>query len=105
MFDVLPVLEVQEDGQTIAEIDIEACLIRRPTLILIDTLSHLNVEGARHRKRYQDVEELLQAGIDVYTTLDIQHIESLQEAVVALCGQRKRNVFPTVSLIAPIGCN
>lgn len=94
MFDVLPVLEVQEDGQTIAEIDIEACLIRRPTLILIDTLSHLNVEGARHRKRYQDVEELLQAGIDVYTTLDIQHIESLQEAVVALCGQAEKERIP-----------
>ena len=57
-----------------------------PQLILIDDLSHQNPDGCRHKKRYQDIEELLKAGIDVYTTLDIQHIESLQDTVSAIIG-------------------
>ena len=54
---------------------LDACLKRRPQLILIDELSHRNADNSRHRKRYQDIEELLKAGVDVYTTLDIQHMD------------------------------
>ena len=68
------------------EIDLDAALHRMPQLILIDDLSHQNPDGCRHKKRYQDIEELLKAGIDVYTTLDIQHIESLQDTVSTIIG-------------------
>lgn len=93
-FECLSVVEVQEDGHKVEEIDLEACLDRHPEILLIDNLSHLNVDGSRHRKRYQDIEELLKAGIDVYTTLDIQHIESLQETVIALTGQAEKERIP-----------
>lgn len=93
-FEQLPVIEVKEDGDTIAEINLEACLNRHPALLLIEDLSHLNVDGSRHRKRYQDVDALLQAGIDVYATLNIQNIESLQDEVVALIGQAEKERVP-----------
>ena len=75
---------MQQEGYTGYEIDLDACLSRRPQLIVIDDLSHHNSHDARHRKRYQDIAELLQAGVDVYTTLDIQHIESLQDTVASV---------------------
>src|SRR5262249_53285456 len=68
-------------NRILSEFDIDGALKRRPSLILVDELAHTNVPGSRHPKRYQDVEELLQAGIDVYSTLNIQHIESLNDVV------------------------
>ena len=74
----------QPDGQSDDDRNLDACLARRPQLVLIDELSHKNAENSRHKKRYQDIQELLKAGVDVYTTLDIQHIESIQDAVVSI---------------------
>lgn len=85
-FEMLPCKELKKNGRTDREVNLEMCLKRMPDLILIDDLSHNNIDGARHRKRYQDIEELLKAGIDVYTTLDIHHIESLQDTVSDIFG-------------------
>ncbi|MFN8608996.1 MAG: sensor histidine kinase KdpD [Vulcanimicrobiota bacterium] len=76
------------------EFDLDACLKRRPQLVLVDELAHTNAPGCRHQKRYQDVEELLQAGIDVYSTLNIQHLESLNDAVWQITGVRVRETLP-----------
>lgn len=84
LFEKVPCKAVLQNGRTDDEIDLDACLKRRPQLILIDELSHRNIGDARHRKRYQDIEELLKAGVDVYTTLDIQHIESIQDTVYSI---------------------
>lgn len=81
-------------GRTLHEFDIDAALARRPSLILIDELAHTNVSGSRHPKRYQDVEELLDAGIDVYTTVNIQHIESLNDVVAQITRVRVREIVP-----------
>lgn len=74
----------QPSGQSDDDRNLDACLARRPQLVLIDELSHKNAENSRHKKRYQDIQELLKAGVDVYTTLDIQHIESIQDAVFSI---------------------
>src|SRR5215510_12280682 len=76
-FEILPRKPTVYVNRILDEFDIDAALRRRPALILVDELAHTNVPGSRHPKRYQDVEELLDAGIDVYTTVNIQHIESL----------------------------
>jgi two-component system, OmpR family, sensor histidine kinase KdpD len=76
------------------EFDIDAALTRRPQLILVDELAHTNVPGARHPKRWQDVEELLEAGIDVYTTINVQHIESLNDVVAQITGVIVRETVP-----------
>ena len=68
------------------EMDLDACLKRSPELILVDDLSHLNMDDSRHIKRYQDIEELLKAGVDVYTTLNVQHIESIQDTIFSILG-------------------
>lgn len=81
-------------GRTLHEFDIDAALARRPSLILVDELAHTNVSGSRHPKRYQDVEELLDAGIDVYTTVNIQHIESLNDVVAQITRVRVREIVP-----------
>jgi two-component system, OmpR family, sensor histidine kinase KdpD len=80
------------------EFDIDAALKRRPSLILVDELAHTNIPGSRHPKRYQDVEELLDAGIDVYTTVNIQHIESLNDVVAQITRVRVREVVPDAIL-------
>ena len=85
-FETLPGKKMQKDGRTVEELDLDACLKRHPDLILIDELSHLNAEEARHMRRYQDIEELLRAGIDVYTTVNVQHLESLNDLVSSLTG-------------------
>ena len=85
-FERLPYKTVVYEGQKSDEIDLDACLKRLPELILIDDLSHLNTDDSRHMKRYQDIEELLKAGVNVYTTLDIQHVESIQDAVSSILG-------------------
>jgi two-component system sensor histidine kinase KdpD len=81
-------------NRILSEFDIDAALKRRPQLILVDELAHTNVPGSRHPKRYQDVEELLDAGIDVYSTVNIQHIESLNDVVAQITRVRVREVVP-----------
>lgn len=76
------------------EFDLDACLTRHPDLVLVDELAHTNSPGSRHAKRYQDVEELLAAGIDVYSTLNIQHLESLNDVVLQITGVRVRETLP-----------
>lgn len=80
----LPCKEVEYKGVSLKEFDIDAALRRRPQLILVDELAHSNAAGCRHAKRYQDVEELLRAGIDVYTTVNVQHLESLNDLVESI---------------------
>src|SRR5260370_10513250 len=74
--------------------DIDAVLARRPRLVLVDELAHTNAPGSRHPKRYLDVEELIAAGIDVYTTLNIQHVESLNDVVARITRIRVRETLP-----------
>ena len=74
--------------------DTEAVIRRAPELALIDELAHTNAEGSRHRKRYQDIEEVLDAGIDVVSTVNVQHLESLNDTVFELTGVRVRETFP-----------
>ncbi len=81
-------------GRVLAEMDIDAILQRRPRLALVDELAHDNAPGSRHPKRYLDVEELLAAGIDVYTTLNVQHIESLNDVVAKITKVRVRETVP-----------
>ena len=81
-------------GLALEEFDLDGALARRPTLLLLDELAHTNVEGSRHRKRWQDVTELLDAGIDVWTTLNVQHIESLNDVVAQITSIRVRETVP-----------
>jgi two-component system sensor histidine kinase KdpD len=91
--EVLPSKLVPYRGSTIREFDLDAALARRPSLILVDELAHTNAPGSRHARRWQDVEELLEAGIDVWTTLNVQHLESVSDVVGGITGIR---VFETV---------
>lgn len=77
---------VEHNGITLNEFDLDAAIMRAPQLVLVDELAHTNAPGCRHEKRYQDVEELLHAGIDVYTTVNVQHIESLNDIVASITG-------------------
>lgn len=86
--------QVEYRGHLLAELDLDAVLARRPALALVDELAHTNAPGLRHPKRYQDVEELLAAGIDVYTTLNVQHLESLNDIVAQITGVRVRETIP-----------
>jgi len=81
-------------GRVLAEMDMDAILQRRPRLVLVDELAHDNAPGSRHPKRYLDVEELLAAGIDVYTTLNVQHVESLNDVVAKITKVRVRETVP-----------
>src|SRR5690349_17748707 len=81
-------------NRIMSEFDLDAALKRRPELILVDELAHTNVADSRHPKRYLDVEELLNAGMDVYTTLNIQHIESLNDVVAQITRVRVRETVP-----------
>lgn len=91
---ILPPREVAYRGTTLCEFDLDAALIRRPTMILLDELAHTNAPGSRHPKRWQDVEELLGAGIDVYTTVNVQHLESLNDVVAQITGTVVRETVP-----------
>ena len=82
--EVLPTREVLYNGMILNEFDIDMALKRKPQIILVDELAHTNAEGCRHAKRYQDIKELLNAGIDVYTTVNVQHIESLCDTVASI---------------------
>src|SRR6202021_2149380 len=81
-------------GQVLTEMDLDAILARHPRLVLVDELAHTNAPGSRHPKRYMDVEELLSAGIDVHTTLNIQHGESLNDVVARITRIRVRETVP-----------
>lgn len=91
---VIPRRVVEYRGVQIPEMDIDAVLARKPSLILVDEFAHTNVPGSRHVKRYQDVEEILDAGIDVYTTLNIQHLESLNDVVAQITGVTVKETIP-----------
>lgn len=92
--ETLPSLELSYKGVQIREFDLDHALQRRPALILVDELAHTNAAVCRHKKRYQDVEELLQAGIDVSTTINVQHIESLNDIVESITGIYVRERIP-----------
>lgn len=92
--EMLPVSIRKMDGARQREFNLDAALLRKPDVILIDELAHTNEEGCRHAKRYQDVEELLRAGIDVYTTVNVEHIESLNDIVVSVTGKPVTERFP-----------
>jgi two-component system, OmpR family, sensor histidine kinase KdpD len=92
--EVLPLVQIDYRGRTLGEFDLDAALARKPQLILVDELAHSNVPGARHLKRWQDVYELLDAGIDVYTTVNVQHLESLNDVVGAITGIRVWETVP-----------
>src|ERR1051326_3788761 len=92
--EVIPRREVDYKGHRLTEMDLDAILKRRPQLALIDELAHTNAPGSRHPKRYLDIEELIAAGIDVYTTLNIQHVESLNDVVARITRIRVRETVP-----------
>ena len=91
---ILPNREVQYRGTLIKEFDLDAALARKPQLILLDELAHNNAPGSRHPKRWNDVEELLEAGINVYTTINVQHLESLNDVVARITGIWVKETVP-----------
>ena len=92
--ETLPLANLSYRGHTLPEFDLDAALARRPALLLLDELAHSNAPGARHAKRWQDVQELLRAGIDVWTTLNVQHLDSLNDAVGGITGVRVWETVP-----------
>ena len=92
--EVIPRRSMEYKGQTLDEMDIDAIIARKPQIVLVDELAHTNAPGSRHPKRYLDVEELLSQGIDVYTTVNIQHIESLNDVVAQITHVRVRETVP-----------
>jgi two-component system, OmpR family, sensor histidine kinase KdpD len=93
-FTVIPRRQVDYKGHLLREMDIDAILKRRPQLVLVDELAHSNAPGSRHPERYLDVEELIAAGINVFTTLNIQHVESLNDIVARITRIRVRETVP-----------
>ncbi len=91
---ILPKRRVEYRGAILEEMDLDAILARRPDLVLVDELAHTNAPGSRHPKRYQDVLELLDAGIDVYTTVNVQHLESRADTVRQITGVAVRETVP-----------
>lgn len=96
--EMLPSRKVEYLGAQISEFDLDAALKRHPALILVDELAHTNAQGSRHPKRWQDVEELLEAGIDVYTAVNVQHIESLNDVVSQITGITVSETVPDAVL-------
>jgi len=96
--DILPRQQVLYHGKDLLEFDLDAALKRSPALILIDEMAHTNVPGVRHTKRWQDIKELLDRGIDVYTTLNVQHIESLNDMVSQIIHSRIKETVPDTML-------
>ena len=92
--EVVPRRRLEYKGQWLEEMDLDTIIARRPQIVLVDELAHTNVEGSRHPKRYLDVEELMGHGIDVYTTVNIQHIESLNDVVAQITHVRVRETVP-----------
>jgi len=92
--EVLPKAAIEYQGVRLPELNIDAALARKPQIALVDELAHTNVPGSRHEKRWQDIEELLAAGIDVYTTVNVQHFESLNDVVAQITGVTVRETVP-----------
>ena len=92
--DILPAQRLTHGTLILREFDLDGALARKPQLIVVDELAHTNVPGARHPKRWQDAEELLQSGIDVYTTVNVQHLESLNDVVAQITGVHVRETIP-----------
>jgi len=92
--EVIPRRHLKYKNRSLDEMDLDALLARRPQIALVDELAHTNVPGSRHPKRCLDVEELLSSGIDVYTTLNIQHIDSLNDVIAQITGVRVRETVP-----------
>lgn len=92
--EALPTQHHEHRGVTLREFDVDAALARHPDLILVDELAHTNATGTRHEKRWQDVEELLNAGINVWTTLNVQHIDSLNDVIAQITGVTVRETVP-----------
>src|SRR5262245_10211911 len=92
--DVVPRLRVAHGDLALEDMDVDAVIARTPELALVDELAHTNAQGMRHEKRYQDIDEILGAGIDVISTVNVQHLESLNDAVFELTGVRVRETFP-----------
>ncbi len=93
-FAVLPRLSIPYHNTTLSEFDLDQALQRHPALILVDEMAHTNADGCRHTKRWQDIKELLERGIDVYTTLNVQHIESLNDIVAQITNIKVRETVP-----------
>ena len=93
-FEIIPRLKIDYHGHVLEEMDFDAILKRHPQIVLVDELAHTNAPGSKHPKRYLDVEDLLGAGIDVYTTLNIQHVESLNDVVAQITRIRVRETVP-----------
>jgi two-component system sensor histidine kinase KdpD len=98
--EVVPRRRLEHGDLTLEEMDFRAVVARRPELALIDELAHTNVPGAEHEKRWQDVEEVLAAGVDVFSTVNVQHLESLNDDIVELTGTRVREVVPDAIVAA-----
>jgi two-component system sensor histidine kinase KdpD len=96
--EVLPRARIEYRGQVLEEFDLDAALARRPQILLLDELAHTNAPGSRHPKRWQDVDELRQAGIEVWTTMNVQHLESLSDAVARIAGVRVAESVPDRAL-------
>lgn len=92
--EIVPRTQIPYGGRLLAEMDLDGILARRPKLVLVDELAHTNVPGSRHAKRWQDVDELLAAGIDVFSTLNIQHLESLNDVVARIARVKVRETIP-----------
>ncbi len=97
-FEILPLQIVDYRNKPLQELDLDSALKRNPGLILIDEMAHTNAPGLRHEKRWQDIKELLLRGINVYTTLNVQHIESLNDAVSQIIGTRIKETIPDSAL-------
>jgi len=93
-FEIVPRRSIEHLGRPLAEMDLDAILARKPRLVLVDELAHSNAPGSRHPKRWQDVQELIDAGIDVYSTVNIQHLESLNDVVASFTKVRVRETVP-----------
>jgi two-component system sensor histidine kinase KdpD len=91
---VIPCKTIEYKGVLLKEFDIDAILIRRPKVVVLDELAHSNAPGSRHPKRWQDIQELLESGIDVYTAINIQHIESLNDVVAQISGVQVKETVP-----------
>ncbi|HQZ11967.1 MAG TPA: sensor histidine kinase KdpD [Devosia sp.] len=96
--EVLPRRSIEYRGRRIEEFDLDAALARKPRIIVVDEMAHTNVEGSRHPKRHQDIDELVAAGVDVWTALNIQHLESLNDLVTHITGIEVREIVPDIAL-------
>ncbi len=92
--EVVPLKEIDYRGTVLREMDLDAVLARRPQVVLVDEYAHTNAPGSKNEKRWQDVEQLLEAGIDVISTLNIQHLESLNDVISRITGTTQRETVP-----------